>query len=188
MAYAVSIFFDEQTDTLVRHTWAHMAEAGISALLSYGPYRPHLTLAIYDELNVNAFVHALTSLVMPQKAFPVVLPYLGVFTGGEVAVFLAATVSQTLLTLHQRVHALLPLYGTGPHPYYLPDSWNPHCSIARRIDEKAIPQAVALCLGLSLPLQGHIASVGIIETPAEKELHVLPLGADTADAADLTQS
>lgn len=48
MAYAVSLFFDEPTTAAVRHAWTRMAEAGVSSLLSNGPYCPHLTLAIYS--------------------------------------------------------------------------------------------------------------------------------------------
>lgn len=178
MAYAVSIFFDGQTDMIVRHAWARMAEDGISSLLSNGPYRPHLTLAIYEELNVDAFVHTLASLVMSEEAFPVTLPYPGVFTGGEAVVFLAATVSQALLNLHKRVHTLLTLHGTGASPYYLPDCWNAHCSMARQIGERAIPHAVAVCLDLPLPLHGRIESIGVVETPAEQELYMFPLKAN----------
>ena len=176
VAFAVSVFFDERTDTIVRQAWTRMTETGISCLLSDGPYRPHLTLAIYAELDVDAFTPALAALARSQEAFAIALSYPGVFTGEEIAVFFAATVSQTLLALHLRVHRLLAQCGTGPSPYYLPDRWNPHCSVARRIEAGLIPQAVTNCLDAPLPLRGLIESVGIIQTPAERELHLSPFG------------
>lgn len=174
MAYAVSLFFDEPTDAAVRHTWARMAESGVSSLLCGGPYRPHLTLAIYSELDADALVPNLASLANAQERFPVSLSHVGVFTGEEVTVFVAATMSQTLLALHRRVHRLLRLHSAGPSPHYLPDRWNPHCSAAWRITEDAIPGAVAICLEMPLPLQGFAERIGVIETPEENEITVLP--------------
>lgn len=174
MAYAVSLFFDEPTEAAVRHAWTRMAEAGVSSLLSDGPYHPHLTLAICSELDADALAPDLASLASTQDCFPVSLSYTGIFTGAEVTVFAAATVSQTLLTLHRRVHSLLRSHGAGPNPYYLPGRWNPHCSVARRITEEAIPRAVAVCLEMPLPLQGFAKRIGVIETPEENEIYVLP--------------
>ena len=174
MAYAVSLFFDKPTAAAVRHTWTRMAEAGVSSLLSGGPYCPHLTLAICSELDADALAPDLAFLASAQERFPVSLSYTGIFTGAEVTVFAAATVSQTLLALHRRVHGLLRLHGAGPNPYYLPDRWNPHCSVARCITEEAIPQAVTVSLEMPLPLQGFAERIGIIETPAESEIYVLP--------------
>ena len=116
MAYAVSLFFDEPTADAVRHTWARMAEAGVSSLLSDGPYCPHLTLAIYSELDADTLAPALASLANAQERFPVSLSYTGVFTGAEVTVLVAATACQTLLELHRRVHGLLCSHGAGPNP------------------------------------------------------------------------
>ena len=174
MAYAVSLFFDEPTTAAVRHTWTRMAQAGVSSLLSNGPYRPHLTLAICSELDADALAPDLASLASAQERFPVSLSYTGIFTGAEVTVFAAATASRTLLALHRRVHGLLRLHGAGPSPYYLPDRWNPHCSVARRITEEAIPRAVATCLEMPLPLQGYVERIGVIETPEETEITILP--------------
>ncbi len=174
MAYAVSLFFDEPTAAAVRHVWTRMAQVGVSSLLSDGPYRPHLTLAIYSELDTDALAPDLASLADAQERFPISLSYAGFFTGAERAVFVAATVSQTLLALHRHVHSLLRLHGAGPSPYYLPDRWNPHCSVARRIAEEAILEAVAVCLEMPLPLQGFAERIGVVRTPEENELYVLP--------------
>jgi 2'-5' RNA ligase len=174
MAYAVSLFFDEPTAAAVQHIWTRMAQTGVSSLLADGPYHPHLTLAIYSELDADALAADLAALANTQECFPVSLSYTGVFTGEEITVFVAATASQALMALHRRVHSLLHLHGAGPSPYYLPDRWNPHCSVARRITEEAIPRAVAVCLRMPLPLQGFAERIGVIETPEENEVAILP--------------
>ena len=171
MAYAVSVYFDKQTQAVIRQIWARMAETGVSRFLSDGPYRPHLTCAIYAELDITGFAPALASLALSQKRFPVTLSYPGIFTGEEVTVFLAATVSQTLLTFHQQVSKLTHLHGETPNPFYLPNRWNPHCSIARRIETGAVLQAVTGCWDSPLPIHGFVESVGIVDTPAEVQLH-----------------
>lgn len=52
MPYALQLYFDPGTDAMVRQLWCRFAEAGIARHLAESANRPHLTLAIYDDLDV----------------------------------------------------------------------------------------------------------------------------------------
>jgi 2'-5' RNA ligase len=171
MAYAVSVFFDEQTDRAVRTIWRQIEAAGISSFLSQGPFHPHLTLAIFERLDVDGARVVLASLAAGQPPLPVALPSVGAFPGGEGVVFLSATITGALLGLHRQVHTLLTDHAGAPVPYYLPERWNPHCSLARALTPEQVAPAVAHSLGLiSGTIFGTLTQIGVIETPAEVEL------------------
>ena len=47
---------------------------------------------------------------------------------------------------------------------YMPENWIPHCSLATHCPVGRVLDAVAVCLRLSLPLDGRVAEVGVITT------------------------
>jgi 2'-5' RNA ligase len=148
MAYAVSLFFDDAINQRVRVLWHRIEEAGLSSFLARGPFHPHLTLAIYQRLDPERFRDALATLAARQPPLLVALPSVGTFPGSEGAVFLAATMTAALLKLHRQIHTLLGECGATPLPYYLPDRWNPHCTVARFLTPAQVAPAVALCRDL----------------------------------------
>lgn len=171
MAYAVSVFFDDTTDLFVRDLWRAVEDVGISDFLSRGPFHPHLTLGIWQNLSVSEVQAQLSMLAVEMQQLPLLLPSVGVFPGGEGAVFLSATLTRSLQDLHSGVHALLDSLAEGPSPYYLPDCWNPHCTLARSLTPSQVAETVSLSLRL-LPdtVVGSITAIGLVETPAEIEL------------------
>jgi 2'-5' RNA ligase len=173
MAFAVSAWFDAALEARVRAIWKLLSEASLSSDLHKGPYRPHITLSIYDELDRSAFSGALRGAVQAHAGLPVALPSVGVFNNDPPAIFLGVTVSQALLNLHALVGRLLVAYGKGPHGYFLPDRWNPHCTLAPAIEPTKLAHAMILLSELKLPLVGSIERLGIIETPAEVELEAI---------------
>jgi len=173
MAFAVSAWFDAPLESRVRATWRLLSETGLSSVLHEGPYRPHITLGIYEQLDCSAFSGALRRANRGHAGLPVVLPSLGVFNNDSPAIFLGVTVSQALLDLHAGVHRLLTAHGQGAFAYYLPGRWNPHCTLAPAMEPTKLARAMILLNEMKLPLVGSIERLGIIETPAEVELEAI---------------
>jgi 2'-5' RNA ligase len=175
MAFAVSAWFDPALEARVRAIWRLLGEAGLSSDLHEGPYRPHVTLGIHDELDRSAFSAALRGALRGRGGLPVALPSLGVFANDPPTLFLGVTTSQALLDLHALVHRHFRAHGKGPHAYFLPDRWNPHCTLAPAIAPAELARAMILLSEQKLPLVGRIERLGIIETPAEVELEAIDL-------------
>jgi 2'-5' RNA ligase len=170
MPFAVSVWFDETTDREIRALWRVMADEGVSRFLHDGPFRPHLTLALYEELEVSAVVAALRPLAEQQEGFSIPLASIGVFPGAEGVVFLAATRTPLLDALHRRVHERLADFATGPHAYYLPERWNPHCTIALGITASDVVRAVDILWRRFTEREAPVRRLALIETPAEREI------------------
>lgn len=177
MVIGVSAWFDVRTESAVRDIWRMLADAGISRTLHHGPYRPHVTLAVYETIDRPTFTAALRRHLASVRSFPVVFSGLGVFLNNPPTAFLSVTLSERLRQLHCDAHELLEHTGRGAVAYHLRDRWNPHCSLALELPGPTLPKAVEFLRTLSLPFEGLVDRVGIIDTPAEIELDVVPLAA-----------
>jgi 2'-5' RNA ligase len=173
MAFAVSAWFDAALENRVRTIWRLLSESHLSSALHEGPYRPHITLGVYEELDRNAFSGALRRAIRSLRRPPVILSSLGVFNNDPPVIFLGVTVSPDILDLHALVHRLFHAHGQGPRAYFLPGRWNPHCTLAPAIEPTKLARAMAFLTEMKLPLVGSIERLGIIDTPAEVELEAI---------------
>jgi 2'-5' RNA ligase superfamily protein len=156
MPFAIELFFDAATDAAVRRVWAALAEQGIAPYLHESAAQPHISLAVYEGLDVSGW---------------------GVFPGAsESAVFAAPVVTSDLLAVHDEACALLASVAREPAAYYLPGRWVPHCSLAVHFPEEPTDRAIAVCHQLPLPLGGHIEAIGAAETRPTRLLFSIALG------------
>jgi 2'-5' RNA ligase len=179
---AVSAWLDERSEVLVRDIWRQMAKAAVDESLHAGPYRPHITLGIWEEVRVDAASTRLKSLASEVSVFPLTFRAIGIFPGhgsdpgGTPGVYLVPSVTPELHRLHEGVHALVAGVGAGPIYRYVPGRWEPHCTVAWRLATHRISRAVDVVIDAGvLPLAATITRIGLIETPAEIELDCLQL-------------
>ena len=175
MPYAVHLFFDENTETKINQIWKKLADTGIAPYLHQSANRPHITLAVYQQLDPAACQTLLRSIAAEQPPLPLSFQYIGIFpTPG--AVFAGPTVADTLLNLHRRTHETLQPISADPTPYYVPGQWVPHCTLAMELTPELLTPAVEISLELSLPLEGKITKIGCTEQPPVKHLFGFELG------------
>jgi 2'-5' RNA ligase len=176
MAIGVSAWFDSATESAIRAMWKQLADAGVSRTLHDGPYRPHVTLAVFETIDREAFVPAIRQHLSSLRPLPVVFAGLGIFLNDPLTVYLSVTPSDRLLHLHRDVHELLRGRAQGPTPYYLQDSWTPHATLAFALPRTMLPKAMDLLSAIALPFEGVVDRLGVIDTPAEVELETAWLG------------
>ena len=176
MAKAVSLWFDDALEARIRSMWAELAQHRISSALHDGPYRPHVTLGVWEQLDLEVFVPAASRLARDLEPFPITFDSVGTFPGTPAVVFLRPGSSGALRSVHERIHARVGESGTGPSPLYAPGRWQPHCTLAWQLDREGLRRACDLLRGSPLPGAGTVAAIGVIDTPAEIERHRLPLG------------
>jgi len=174
MAFGVSAWFDANSERHVREIWRCLHEKGIDSTLHAGPYRPHITFGIFDSLDVSRFVTAMQKELHEFGPLPFILPSVGIFNE-PLAGFFNVTVTEQLLRIHKLIHQTMSTHGSDPVLYYLPNRWNPHCTLAPMLTPETLPEFVRHTTALSLPIAGIIDRVGIIDTPAEIELAEIPL-------------
>ncbi len=186
MPFAVHLFFDAKTEAIIKSAWRKLADTGIASYMYQSANRPHLSLAIYQQVNLKGCEHLLKSFAAARNPLPVDFQHFGIFSTTPAAVFLASTVTSSLLELHLQIHEILHSICTDSNPYYLPGKWVPHCTLALDLEPRWITQALDIGLQLSLPLSGEITEIGVIEFRPVRHLFGFPLGDRIREKAEAT--
>jgi 2'-5' RNA ligase len=160
MPFAIQLFFDPASDTVVRSLWAELASKKVPFPLQDSGNRPHVSLAIYGELKTATCAGLLSSFAQTRSPLTLSIASLGIFPGEQAVVFLAPIISSSLLDLHRQVHQLLQNTGTLPSTYYLPGHWTPHCTLATRVPPQFLSQAIGVGLGMELTRKNGVSEVG----------------------------
>jgi 2'-5' RNA ligase len=181
MPFAVHLFFDTNTEKVIKSVWKDLADTSIAPYMHQSANRPHFSLAIYQSIDLRACEQKLQSLAASRHRLPVSFQYLGIFPTPTSAVFLGTTVTVSLLDLHAQVHETLHSIGIDPLHYYLPGKWVPHCTLALELEPKLISQALDRGLQIPLPLYGEITEIGLIEFRPVKHLFSFWLGGSSVE-------
>lgn len=163
MSYAVELFFERGTDKAVRRIWRMLAKRVIAPYLHNSANRPHLTVALYSDIDLAESEAALARFADETMAFPLTLAALGAFPPArEAVVFCAPIVTAHLLDVQTRIHMSLNAAASEPDQLYVPGNWSPHCSLATHCPPERVIDAFAVCLALPLPLDARVEEVGIV--------------------------
>lgn len=163
MAHAIEMFLDSQADARVRQLWDVLADANLPSLRTrtHRRHRPHVSLTVSESL-ADADLTALRG-TLANRHPTLDLYVLGTFPGDEGVLFLGVVVTGELLTLHQKVHKSLRDQPVQHWPYFLPDHWIPHCTLAQDLDRAGLARAVDLLHGYR-PIQARVSAFGITDT------------------------
>ena len=98
LPFVAELYFDPSTEECIRGAWkAIIDEAGISASMPKGGYRPHVSLGVCNYLEPNAFEKELSTFAASVTSFRLSVPNIGIFSTSEGVVFLGVTVTEQLL-------------------------------------------------------------------------------------------
>ncbi|MET7332804.1 2'-5' RNA ligase family protein [Nonomuraea sp. NPDC005650] len=175
MAQAVEMFFDDQADQKVRRLWEILADHGLPSLatLTHRRHRPHVSLTVAETLN-EADLDDLRS-ALTQQPPALNLDFLGTFPGAEGVLFAGVAATTELLAFHRRIHAALPSHRIKHWPYYFPDKWIPHCTLAIGLNRTELSEAMDVLHGFE-PIAAAVSSIGITETTTGTVTPLLPSG------------
>jgi 2'-5' RNA ligase len=162
MPYAIELFLDETTAGLVHDVWSKMAESELGLVLTG---RAHITLGVWDDVDLDATLDWLDSFSRSLSPIPVEFSGFGSFVSPQSVVYLSPIVTVELIEVHTRFHAEIQ----GPlgicWSYYLPGSWVPHCTLTQGIADDAIAPALEIARTITVPISGTLESTGIVEFP-----------------------
>jgi 2'-5' RNA ligase len=176
MPFAVHLFFDADTEAVIKSAWRKLADTRIAPYMHQSANRPHFSLAIYEGLDLPDCEQRLKSFAATRNSLPVAFQYLGVFPTTPATVFLSSTVTIALLELHAQIHEILQPISAHPNPYYLPGNWVPHCTLALELEPRLIAEALEVGLQVPLPWHSEITEIGVIEFRPVKHLFGFWLG------------
>ena len=128
---AVVSILDESHYAQVEALWDLLEnECGLRAMREVAV--PHFSWHIAEDYDFEALKNDLQAMVQKVEPFEVTTNGLGVFTGDRPVVYLQVIRSPQLASMHRILWESVQAYSTGLNPYYAPDAWMPHITLASR--------------------------------------------------------
>lgn len=163
MACDICLFFDNDTETRIRRFWSILRTRGISSPLLRSGGKPHLTLAIWEELDTDLILKDLMDFAGSHSAFPVTFSSIATFGVESGAVFLGPVITPWLISVHSRIYRTFNDLCESSEGLYRPECWVPHCSLVLGLDPSAVAGALDTCLEIvHLPIRGWVKEIGIL--------------------------
>jgi 2'-5' RNA ligase len=160
MAFAVSLLFNSDIATAISARWKRLADAGISSSMLDLNYPPHVTLAVYDELSVDAAVASLDQFLHNVDQIEVTLTGLSTFGSGSGVCYAALAPSPDLMGLHATTIAAI---GETCRPHYQAGRWTPHCTLATGMTDAELDRARSLLAQDWRSLAGMFEMADLVE-------------------------
>jgi 2'-5' RNA ligase len=156
MPFAVELLLDGRAREAVRGVWEALRDAGVSTSMLDTGSRPHVTLAVYEDLELPPFKRQAEAFFASETAIDVPLSGVGTFQSEEGVVYLAPVVTPELLGLHQRFHRRFDHLAAGAWAYYRPGVWVPHCTLALHVADEDRGRAFEIALAGGLPTRARL--------------------------------
>jgi 2'-5' RNA ligase len=169
MPYGLVLFLDPKAETTVRQTWAKLAAAGLDLGSIDSRTRPHITLVVSEEIDLQPLLMATAKYVATLQPFRLTLASVGSFPTTEGVVFYAITVTPTLLDIHSNVCRIFNDHARRLNNYYRIGTWIPHCTLAigLAIEQMTIVHQVAYMI--QIPLTSTTREMGLVEVTGGKK-------------------
>ncbi len=161
MPVAVQLFLDTERSAPIRHIWQSLADIGVTYMVDVGA-TPHVTLAIWDEVEPAAFSEIAPGYAGSWSEFEFSFTHVGAFASGS-TVFAAPIVGRELIDRHEVLHDMSLGAPAALSEYYVPGRWNPHCTLAMEFADAQWESVFELCRREWTPLVAGIESVALIE-------------------------
>ena len=164
MFYAIGLNFNVATDNLILNIWKQLAETGLADYLQTSGNHPHITLGIFEDIDVEKTKRELVSFTKSLAPFLLSFQQIGIFPSPKVAVFWGPVVTQSLLELHSNLYKQLSEFGGQPDfDFYKPGHWVPHCALAMEIEDTSkVLEIVEVCRSLPNPHNVMIGEIALI--------------------------
>ncbi|MCF7793354.1 MAG: 2'-5' RNA ligase family protein [Candidatus Cloacimonetes bacterium] len=173
MPFAIELYFDQQSTATLIDLRTKFLLAGLPV---DEDTLPHISLAIYDQLDLYDYIKRLKKYAASISPFNLKLTQVGMFHGEKKVVFLQPGLDDRLKALHQDFHVHFQDEIKNEWSYYLPQNWIPHCTLVLAAEEKQIPKALKVIDNLQLPIKARIEKIGILGFKPNEQLAVFEIG------------
>lgn len=163
MFYAVEMFLDGNTSKEIENYWFRFKELGISDYLITVGSRPHISIGVYRDMDIDPVLGTLSGICKEFRRIPVRFSSVGIFTSPKPCIFLSPVVTEQLTKTHNSVWTLLGGQDCSGYDFYKKDQWVPHCAVGMSGDRETIKKCTALLTDDYTPINGYIDSIGLVE-------------------------
>jgi 2'-5' RNA ligase len=139
MPYAVSLCLDDAAAQRIEAMWRILDARNLSDHMRRLAYRPHVTLGLWDELDVEDAMPRLAAFAASLPPIECGFAALASFPGPDGVLWAVPVTTRALLAAHARLHAELAI---PTRPHYRVGAWVPHCTLGMQLSAKKAAAAL----------------------------------------------
>lgn len=125
----IASLLDKPHSALVEDLW-HKLETHCGLTGAQTTPIPHFSWQVVEEYDMPRLESAMCQIASQTKPFLVRTTGLGLFTGPSPIVFVPLVKDAPLLRFHERIWEAMQDIAIHPSPYYAPQAWLPHITLA----------------------------------------------------------
>lgn len=161
--YVVEFLFDKKSEDTVNCIWKDLIELNINnEIEKMEGLRPHITIGVYDEINESDFIKIFKEYKKSFKPIKLNFDTIGVFPATKTC-FIKPTVTVELLNEHKRFHDFLSNYNFNCSEYYIPNKWNPHCTLGLKLEKENILNIISFMLDKFEKFEANIVDIAVLK-------------------------
>ena len=160
--FAVELYFDAKTEKSIFAFRDAFYKEGITPVLGSLGDRPHISLAVFAEIDQACLLDLTQEFAAKMSGFPVELSAIGTFPTPDNVLFLIPVPTIRLLKTHREFHEQLKCSAIRSSSYYHPGKWVPHCTIEFELPDRQFTKALKTAHQLFQPIKGEFHSLGIV--------------------------
>jgi 2'-5' RNA ligase len=141
MALAINIRSDHPSATEIERLWDQVAAFEDTPSMRALAYRPHLTFAIYDDVDQVTAGEAMQRAALGQTQLRIAFSRIRWFEGSPLVLWAEPSREAALGRMHAAISAAIDPARCRAH--YRPEAWTPHCTLGIRIAETRRNDAIA---------------------------------------------
>jgi len=176
MAFAVELYFDPDAQARVHDLYTSLASRGITSYLLDIGTTPHLSLAVFDDLEPEHLNAELRAFAASHAPLWISLETVGSFPSSDGVIYIAPSPSDALFQLHADFHGRLDAVGITCSPLYRPDAWIPHCTVAQRVAAERISAVTDLVRTSAAFGPAQVQRVALVAVPPVRSIYRHQLG------------
>jgi 2'-5' RNA ligase len=184
----IALVFASTNDTNlpIRRLWDDLGRYEDPPSMEALNYLPHITLAVYDRLDVEQAYAALDAVAAYHPA-AVRLTFTRVrhFDGLPLVLWAAPEPDAALADAHALVHELIDPALCRPH--YRPGAWVPHCTVATGVPDERRDEALAFAGGPIAPFSVLFDRLDCVRFPPVTLLRAKALNGPNAPSSPIRE-
>lgn len=167
--YVVEFLFDENSEKKINKLWKELINNNINPKLSkMKGLRPHITIAVYDELDEESFLRDLKKYKKTFKSININFDIVGSFPSTGTC-FIKPTVTMRLLEEHKRFHEFFEKHNNYVSKYYIVDNWNPHCTLGLKLKNSEISNIFNYTISNFTSFEAKLVDIAFIKIDFKDE-------------------
>ena len=167
--YLISIYFDEQTDKIIRNYIRQVSVSTGNRFMIDNRIPPHITISAFETKNEEQVIHNLKEITKHMQTGFIQWATVGQFF--PYVIYLAPVLSKYLHDLSDEIYSgLSNIENINFSPYYRPFQWFPHTTIGKQLAFDEMKKAFDVLQGTFAPFSGQVVRIGLAKTNPYTEI------------------